>query len=176
MSAYDYEYPLVFHKSKYFWKFVNRQMIIQDTESLNEGSEYKLLLFSTVPENIQDCIDQTTGCLKSSCIRTSQNTGGSLTPITEGVTNQSFELGIRWIDNGENGFALFANEDVEIAIANDTVFYVKAVILVRETGAETDDDNFVVAFARPSTALRCQNAITIAEGSEFIGHSSCAEA
>ena len=33
MADYDYETILTFHKSKYFWKFLNIQMMITDAES-----------------------------------------------------------------------------------------------------------------------------------------------
>lgn len=169
MSEYDYETILTFRKSKYFWKFVNRQMLIYDSDNLND-SDYKLLLFSSMPDNVNDCIDETTGCLTSA-------TG--LTEITDGFTNVSFGLGINWLDEGENGFSLYldSEENIELVIDDETSFYVKGVILVKETGSlSSSNENFVVAYARLSTPIKCQNSITLQANSEFVGHNSCSEA
>ena len=169
MSEYDYETILTFRKSKYFWKFVNRQMLIYDSDNLND-SDYKLLLFSSMPDNVNDCIDETTGCLTSA-------TG--LTEITDGFTNVSFGLGINWLDEGENGFSLYldSDENIELEIDDETSFYVKGVILVKETGSlSSSNENFVVAYARLSTPIKCQNSITLQANSEFVGHNSCSEA
>lgn len=166
--ADDYETTLTFRKSKYFWKFVNRQMKIYDASDngLND-SQYSLLFFSSMPENIYDCIDENTGCLTS---------GTGLTQITEGFTNVSFDLGVRWLDEGENGFALFldSEENIEILINEGVSFYVKGVILVKNTGSMSGS-NYVVAFSRLSTPQKCQNAITLQSYSDFVGHSSCSE-
>ena len=64
MSDYDYETTFTFRKSKYFWKFLNRQILIFDADngSLND-SQYRLLLFSSMPDDFNNCIDEDTGCL-----------------------------------------------------------------------------------------------------------------
>lgn len=164
--ADDYETILTFRKSKYFWKFLNRQMVITDVDTLND-SDYELLLFSSMPENFQDCIDVDTGCIDLS------TTG--LTQITTGFTRTTFSVDIRWIDEGENGFSIYVAEDVDIPISDDVTFYVKGVAVVK-TGTETSDDNYCIAFARLSTPIKCQNTISLMEGSEFVGHNSCKEA
>ena len=168
MSDYDYETTLTFRKSKYFWKFLNRQIKIWDTGSstLND-SQYTLLLFSSMPDNFNDCVDETTGCLIAA---------PGLVPITEGFTNQSFDLGIRWLDEGENGFALYldSEENIEIAIEECVSFYVKGVVLVKNTGSMSGS-NYVIAYARLSTPIKCQNTITLQAYSEFVGHTSCSE-
>ena len=168
MSENDYETVLTFRKSKYFWKFVNRQMLIYDTDNLND-SDYKLLLFSSLPDNINNAINEDTGCLKSA-------TG--LTQITTGFTNVSFNLGIAWLDDGENGFTLFLDsaENIELEIDEGVSFNVKGVMLVKETGSlSSSNTNFVVAYARLSTPITCQNSITLQAYSEFVGHNSCSE-
>lgn len=159
----DYETILTFHKSKYFWKFLNRQMVITDVDTLNDYG-YKLLLFSAMPENFQECIDENTGCINL-------NSDG-LVQITEGFTQTEFPVDIRWIDEGENGFSVYVAEDTNIPIDDDVTFYVRGVALVKK-GTETGDDNYCIAFARLSTKFKCQNAISLLEGSEFVGHSSC---
>lgn len=163
MGVYDYETILTFHKSKCFWKFLNRQIVITDVDTLNDYP-YHLLLFSAVPDNFQECINVNNGCIDL-------NSQG-LEQITEGFTDVGFEVDIRWIDDGENGFSIYVAEDTNIPIDEDVVFYVKGVAVVKK-GTETGDDNYCIAFARPSTRIKCQNAISLLEGSEFVGHSSC---
>lgn len=165
MSEYDIETVLTFHKSKYFWKFLNRQMVITDVDTLND-SDYHLLLFSAMPENFQECINENTGCIDLN------STG--LEQITEGFTDTGFSVDIQWIDDGENGFSIYVAEDTEIPINEGVSFFVKGVAVVKQ-GTETGDNNYCIAFARPSTRLKCQNAISLMEGSEFVGHSSCKE-
>lgn len=164
-EEYDYETTLTFEKSKYFWKFLNRQMIITDVESLND-SFYRLVLFSAMPDNFQDnCIDPNTGCMDYSDPR--------LVTITDGFEEQRFSVGIRWLDNGTNGFSIYVDEDVDIPIDDGVTLWVKGVALVKRTATMTGDDDYVVAFATLSTRAECQNAISIVQGSEFVGHSSC---
>lgn len=164
MSDYDYETIFTFKKPKYFWKFLNRQIKIWDTDNLND-SQYKLVLFSSMPENFNTAINENDGCLKSA---------PGLSLILTEFTNVNFNLGIRWIDDGENGFTLYldSEENIELIIQDGVSFYVKGVALVKNTGSMSGND-YVVAYARLSTPIKCQNAITLQAGSEFVGHSSC---
>lgn len=166
MSDYDYETTFTFRKSKYFWKFLNRQILIFDADNgtLND-SQYRLLLFSSMPDDFNNCIDEDTGCLVPA---------QGLTQITEGFENVSFDLGVRWLDDGENGFSLYldSEENIELLIEEGVSFYVKGAALAKETGSMGDKD-FIIAYARLSTPIRCQNAITLQAYSEFVGHSSC---
>lgn len=166
MSENDYETVISFRKSKYFWKFLNKQIMLQDLEAANGEGGYKILFFSSMPDNFNDCINENTGCLQSA---------DGLTQITEDITNVSFNLGIRWIDEGENGFSLFLNneENIDIAITEGVSLYVKGVALVKETGKIEGTSNYVIAYSRLSTPLKCQNTITLQSYSEFVGHSSC---
>lgn len=167
MGEYDYETTFTFRKPKTFWVFLNKQMVIKDSDTLNDNGnkKYHLLLFSSLPDDFNDCID-TNGCLKNS------QTG--MTKITSGYTDATFKLGVEWLDNGENGFNLFLDEeeDVDYVIADDTTLYVKGVALAKTQGTQTGND-YIVAFARVNTRVQCQNAITLMKGSSFVGHSSC---
>ena len=172
MGEYDYETTFTFRKPNHFWKFLNKQMVIQDSDSLNDKSggvytkKYHLLLFSSLPNNFNDCITASTGCLKNS------QTG--MTRITTGFTDVEFKLGVEWLDNGENGFNLFLDEteDVQIPINDGVTFNVKGVALAKTSGTETGT-NYIVAYARAETPVKCQNYITLMKGSSFIGHESC---
>ena len=174
-SEYDYETTFTFRKSQDFWVHLNKQMVIKDRDTLNDDGLYHLILFSSLPQNFNDCIDSD-GCLKS--------TATGMEKITTGYTDQTFHIGVEWIDNGENGFNLFLDEwednddptsekvNVEIPIDEETEFYVKGVALAKVTGSDTGND-YVVAYARASTPVRCFNYISLMYGSSFVGHKSC---
>ena len=174
-SEYDYEYAFTFRKPKDFWVHLNKQMIIKDRDTLNDDGLYHLILFSSLPKDPNECIDSN-GCLKQSA------TG--MTKITSGYTDQTFHLGVEWIDNGENGFNLFLDEwennsdptsekvNVEIPIAEETELYVRGIMLCKVTGSDTGTD-YVVAFTRESTPVRVFNYLTLMYGSSFVGHQSC---
>lgn len=174
-SEYDYETTFTFHKPNTFWKFLNKQMVIQDVDTLNDKiggvytKKYHLLLFSALPTDFNDCINTTTGCLKSS------QTG--MTLITENYTDVEFKLGIEYLDNGENGFNLFIDEeeDVNIEIDEGEVLYVRGVAVAKTSGTQSGTD-YIVAYAMQSTPVKCQNYITLMKGSSIVGHSSCKEA
>lgn len=180
-SEYDYETSFTFHKPYGFYAHLNKQMVIQDRDSLNDDSLYHLLLFSAMPYDFNDCIDSN-GCLK---------TGGSvptgmtlITPSASTYTDTTFHLGIEWINNGESGFNIFLDEwedntdptsdkvDVNIELAEDVELYIRGVALAKVTGADTGN-NYIVAYARQPTPVRCQNYITIMKGSSFVGQTNC---
>ena len=163
MSEYDYETTFVFSRTKYFWSMLNRQMIINDKESLNSTGGFKLILFSALPDDFNTCVNSY-GNLK--------NSATGMTKINQSLYESvTFELDVKPIGDGSNGFILFLDndgEDIEIGINTDDGFYAKGVALVT-TGAETSGD-YVVAFCKLSTPAMCKESITIADGSEFVGH------
>lgn len=183
MSEYDYETSFTFRKPNGFYKHLNKQMIIEDRDSLNDDSLYHLLLFSAMPTDFNDCINSN-GCLKSGA---SIPTGMTqILPSASTYTDTQFHLGIEWFDNGESGFSLFVDEwednedptsgqvDVNIELADDEILYIKGVALAKVTGADTGSE-YIVAYARQPTPIRCQNFITLMKGSAFVGQSSCEE-
>lgn len=173
MSENDYETTFTFRKPNHFWEFLNKQMVIKDVDSLNDKSggsytkKYHLLLFSSLPTDFNDCVDSN-GCLKQS------QTG--MTKITSGYTDQQFKLGVEWLDDGENGFNLFIDEenDVQIPISSGTTLWVKGVAIAKTSGTDTGTD-YIVAYAEMSTRVKCVNYITLMKGSSIVGHSSCKE-
>lgn len=174
-SEYDYETTFTFRKPKDFWVHLNKQMIIKDRDTLNDDGLYHLILFSSLPKEVNDCIDNN-GCLKT--------TATGMEKITTGYTDQTFHLGVEWIDDGENGFNLFLDEwednedptsekvNVEMQIDEETELYVMGVALCKVTGSDTGND-YVVAYARESTPVRVFNYITLMYGASFVGHQSC---
>lgn len=167
-ESYDYETSLTFQRHKFFWKMLNRQMIIEDKESLNDTGGFKLILFSALPDDFNTCINEY-GVLK--------NSATGMTKINQNQYDEVyFDLDIKPIGDGSNGFTLFLDNDgenIEIGINNDDGFYAKGVALVT-TGAETQGD-YVVAFCRLLTPAMCKESITIADKSEFVGHNVCNE-
>lgn len=178
-SEHDYETSFTFRKPNTFYKYLNRQMIIQDRDSLNDDSLYHLLLFSALPLDFNDCINE------NGCLKTGQDIPEGMVQIQESsstYTDVPFHLGVEWINNGESGFNLFLDEminneqvDVEIPFAEDEVFYIKGVAIAKLIGTETGDSDYIVAYARQPTPVRCQNFITLMKGSSFVGQTSCEE-
>lgn len=181
MSEYDYETSFTFHKPNGFYKHLNKQMVIEDRDSLNDDSLYHLLLFSALPTDFNDCIDE------DGCLKTGASVPNGMVQIQAGAstyTDTQFHLGIEWINNGESGFNLFLDEwedntdptseqvDVNIELAEDEVLYLRGVAIAKVTGADTGSD-YIVAFARQATPVRCQNYITLMKGSSFVGQTNC---
>lgn len=168
MGDYDYETTFVFSRSKYFWSMLNRQMIIEDKESLNSTGGFKFILFSSLPEDVNSCLDDN-GNLK--------NSADGMTKINQNLYDEVyFNLDVKPIGDGSNGFTLFLDNDgenLEIGINIDEGFYAKGIALVTN-GAETSGD-YVVAFCRLTTPAMCKESITVADGSEFVGHNACNE-
>lgn len=168
MGNYDYETTFVFSRSKYFWSMLNRQMIIENKESLNRTGGFKFILFSSLPEDVNSCLDNN-GNLKQSA------TG--MTKINQNLYNEVyFNLDVKPIGDGSDGFTLFLDnngKNLEIGININEGFYAKGIALVTN-GAETSGD-YVVAFCRLNTPAMCKESITIADGSEFVGHNACNE-
>ena len=180
MSENDYETSFTFHKPNGFYVHLNKQMIIQDRSTLNDDSLYHLLLFSALPTDFNDCIDDN-GCLKTTDLPT---TYARIEPSASTYTDVQFHLGVEWLNNGESGFNLFLDEwannndqtsgqvDVEIPLAEDETLYVKGVAIAKVEGAETGND-YIVAYAHQPSQVKCQNYITLMKGSSFVGQANC---
>lgn len=167
----DYETSFTFRKPNHFWVQLNQQMNIKGRDELNTGGLYHLILFSSLPQDFNTCCN-TNGTLKS--------TATGMTKITTGYTDQLFHLGVKWLDNGENGFSLFldewedntdpTSEKIDVDIPVSTEFYVKGVALCKHIDSSTE---YVVAYASASTRIRCFNHISLMSGTSFVGHESC---
>ena len=96
-----------------------------------------------------------------------------LSLIKQGLLDQYYAVDMAELEENSGIFTdeIVVSRDIYIA-GEDVVFYVKGVAVVKK-GTETGDDNYCIAFARPSSRIKCQNAISLLEGSEFVGHSSC---
>ena len=176
-NEYDYETTLTFRKTNKFWNFLNKQMIINDRDTLNDEL-YHFIFFSTLPSNFNNILDQY-GCIDTNA--------SNMEIISDDLyTDVEFHLGVEWLNNGESGFNIFLDEwndntdptsglkDVNIEIEEDEEFYVKGVALCKTSGSQTGTD-YVVAYARSSTPIRCFNYITFMKGTSFVGHNSCEE-
>ena len=178
----DYETSFTFRKTNQFWNQLNKALVIKDRDTLNDYP-YHLILFSSLPSDFNNCIDEY-GCLK----KTGKPT--SMVEITSGYTDVEFNLGVEWLDNGENGFNLFLDEwadggteeeheqvDINIPIDEGLELYVKGIALCKTQASDNPNhENFVVAYARPTSVIKTINYITIMKESSFVGHQSCKEA
>lgn len=161
MAGYDTSWT--FRKPQHFWKFLNKQM---DLENLNGNGKYKLVFFKSMSgDDFNDMIDSN-GCLKSDITNHLVNT----TYYNQVV----FDLKRTYIDNGENGFSLRMDTSSVTDITISTPFYLQAVALVKVSGDVTGS-NYVVAYSRLSTKQYCEDTISLLAESEFVGHSSCRE-
>lgn len=158
MADYDYETSWTFRKPNHFWKLLNVQMDLQD---LNDA-DYKLMFFSNIPDDFNDAIDSN-GCLNTSAVTLIDSNYYTQTP---------FQLGIEYLDNGENGFKLYLNSASVTHIPITTPFYCKAIALVKEEGTHTGQ-NYVVAYSRLTTPVYCVDDISLQAYCEFVGHESC---
>ena len=180
----DYETSFTFRKTNQFWNQLNKALVIKDRDTLND-SLYHLILFSSLPSDFNNCIDEY-GCLKTSDKPT------SMVEITEGYTDVEFHIGVEWLNNGESGFNLFVDEwednehpneegnelvDINIPIDEGVELYVKGIALCKTTASDNPNhENFVVAYARPTSVRKSMNYITVMAKSSFVGHKSCEEA
>lgn len=163
-DSYDYTTTWTFRKPEHFWKLLNKQMILTN---LNDY-KYKILLFSEAPEDFNDAITSGTGCLNTSA------TGLTMVD-TNDYTQTPFDLGIKWLDDGENGFSLYLDNDSTTHITITEPFYVRTIALAKVTGSDSGS-NYIVAYSRLLTPVYCVDDITLPAYCEFIGHSSCKEA
>ena len=163
VNYYDYTTTWTFRKPTHFWKKLGVQMKL---DNLND-SNYSLVFFDSLPSNFNSCVDSN-GCLKNSATGMSKVSASkySVTP---------FQLGVSYLDSGENGFTLFLNSNSVTHIPISSPFYCQGVALVKVSGSSTGS-NYVVAYSKLSTKIYCNVDITLQPKCEFVGHSSCKEA
>lgn len=169
------ETTFTFRKSKYFWKFLNRQFRLNDplTEkdemndifsSVNEG-DYTIVLAEQVPNDIYTCIDSSTGCLIEDA------DGLDIVDLSDIYSNISsvedlpyFKLYTDWIQDGEGGFTISMNSgstDVQIQLGDSQIIYLQGMFLVKREASETHDENFVLAYATIPQPINVRNFINI---------------
>ena len=176
------ETTFIFKKSKYFWKFVNRQFKLDNMNdifaksSLDEG-DYTFVLAEQVPTNIYDCIDSTDGCLVENA------DGLSIIDLADVYTNLAngempyFNLECTFLQEGENGFTInldSGSTDIQIQLGDSQITYLQGIFLCKREASETHDENFVMAYATIPQPINVRNFITVPFSGLVMGVGLCA--
>ena len=161
------ETTFVFKKSKYFWKFINKQFDLSNMNdifaSVNEG-DYTFVLAEQVPVDIYSCIDSTTGCLIDDA------DGLDTIDLTDVYSNIGvdempyFKLYCDWIQDGDGGFTISMDSgstDVQIQLGDSQLLYLQGLFLVKREASKTHDENFVLAFATIPQPINVRNFINV---------------
>lgn len=176
------ETTFVFRKSRYFWKFINKKFDLEklndifDDGSENEG-DYTFILCEQVPNDINSCIDETTGCLIEDA------EGLSIIDLQDVYTNLEgdvqlpyFRLKRDWIQDGDGGFTISLDSgatDIQIQLGDSQIQYLQGIFLVkRET--KDGDLNFVMAHSRIAAPINVRDFINVPFDSLLFGVGYCA--
>lgn len=176
------DYTFVFRKSKYFWKFVNRQFLLANPndifEKLGEEGDYTFILCSKVPSDLNTCIDPDTGCLITDA------EGLDIIDLQEVYSNISadvpmpyFRLKYTPIQDGEAGFTLTLDSgatDIQIQLGDSQIQYLEGIFLVKREASETHHSNFVMAHSRIGSPINVRNFINIPFDGLIFGVGYCA--
>ena len=161
------ETTFVFKKSKYFWKFINKQFDLSNMNDIfatvNQG-DYAFVLAEQVPVDIYSCIDSETGCLIDDA------DGLDTLDLTDiysnfgGVELPYFKLYCDWIQDGDGGFTISMDSgstDVQIQLGDSQILYLQGIFLVKREASKTHDENFVIAYATIPNPINIRNFINI---------------
>ena len=175
------ETTFVFRKSKYFWKFLNKKFDLDDLNDIfrdieNEG-DYTFILCEQVPNDINSCIDEETGCLIEDA------EGLSIIDLQEVYSNIEadvqlpyFRLKRNWIQDGDGGFTISLDSgatDIQIQLGDSQIQYLEGIFLVkRET--KDGDLNSVMAHSRIAAPIYVRDFINIPFDSLVFGVGYCA--
>lgn len=176
------DYTFVFRKSKYFWKFVNRQFLLANPndifEKLGEEGDYTFILCSKVPSDLNTCIDPDNGCLITDA------EGLDIIDLQEVYSNISadvpmpyFRLKYTPIQDGEAGFTLTLDSgatDIQIQLGDSQIQYLEGIFLVKREASETHHSNFVMAHSRIGSPINVRNFINIPFDGLIFGVGYCA--
>lgn len=176
------ETTFVFRKSRYFWKFINKQFDLANLndifgDDVEDGGDYTFILCEQVPSDINTCIDENTGCLISDA------DGLSIIDLQEVYSNidadvmlPNFRLKIDWIQDGDGGFTISLDSgatDIQIQLGDSQIQYLEAIFLVkRET--KNGDLNFVMAHSRIASPINVRDFINVPFDGLVFGVGYCA--
>lgn len=175
------ETTFIFRKSKYFWKFLNKQFDLSNMNDIfsqvNQG-DYTILLAEQVPSDIYSCIDSETGCIIDDA------DGLDIIDLSDVYTNNNavedlpyFQLYCDWIQDGDGGFTISMNSgstDVQIQLGDSQIIYLQGMFLVKREASKTHDENFVLAFATIPTPINIRNFINVPFQAMITGVGYCA--
>ena len=175
------ETTFIFRKNKYFWRFINRQFLLDDMndifdKSMNEG-DYTFVLAEQVPNDIYSCIDTKTGCLIEDA------EGLDLFDLQEVYSNRDgaempyFKLYCDPIQDWDGGFTISMDSgstDVQIQIGDSQITYLQGIFLCKREATQTHDENFVLAYATIPSPINVRNFINIPFQGLVMGVGYCA--
>lgn len=165
----SYETTMSFRRSKYFFKYMNKEFDLLDINKdfTNEGN-YRLILASHVPSDIYSCIDEY-GRLDVDSVDFVE------LPISDEYTNNDnvempyFNLKVTPIADWEGGFIISlasGTSDIQIKVgdANESL---TGMFLVRRA------NNFVLSYAYTNSPVNVKNFFTLPFDSELLSVGSC---
>ena len=174
------ETTFVFKKTKYFWKFLNKQFDLSNMNdifsSLNQG-DYTFVLAEQVPNDIYSCIDSTTGCLIDDADGLDILDLSDIYSNIDGAEMPYFNLYCDWIQDGDGGFTISINSgstDVQIQLGDSQVIYLQGMFLCKREASKTHDENFVMAYATIPNPINVRNFINVPFQSLVCGVGYCA--
>lgn len=174
------EETFVFKKTKYFWKFVNKQFDLYDMNDIFfkevEEGDYTILLAEQVPANIYSCINEENGCLIEDAngleLLDLQDVYSTL---PDGVEVPYFKLYCDLINDGDDGFTISLDKgasDIQVQVGDSQDIYLQGMFLVkRET--KLGDINFVLAYATIPNPIRIREFINIPYDGMVVGVGYC---
>ena len=163
----DNETTFVFKKTKYFWKFLNKQFDLSNMNDIfkpNGTGDYTFVLAEQVPNDIYSCIDSETGCLIDDA------DGLDILDLTDVYTNLGlsempyFQLYCDPIRDFDGGFTININSgstDVQIQLGDSQIIYLQGLFLCKREASMTHDENFVMAYATIPQPINVRNFINI---------------
>lgn len=174
------ETTFVFKKTKYFWKFLNKQFDLSNMNdifsSLNQG-DYTFVLAEQVPNDIYSCIDSETGCLIDDADGLDILDLSDIYSNIDGAEMPYFNLYCDWIQDGDGGFTISINSgstDVQIQLGDSQVIYLQGMFLCKREASKTHDENFVMAYATIPNPINVRNFINVPFQSLVGGVGYCA--
>lgn len=170
----------IFKKTKYFWKFINKQFDLSDMNDIflptaNEG-DYTFLLAEQVPTDIYECIDENNGCLIDDA------NGLALLDLQDVYSNLSgvempyFKLKCNFINDGEGGFTIDLDSgatSIQIQVGDSQNNYLQGIFLVKRRTVK-GDENFVMAYATISAPINIRYFINVPYNGLIAGVGYCA--
>lgn len=173
MALNDYEHTLSFSLNKRFFKDINKANCFS-LNSMNQGESedgdvYSLLLCSSLPDNVYDCVfdesdvGKVAGTLKSP----SQVAGWNTLIIEEEIPD--LQLYVEFINEGEAGFIIHIanNSDIQINLGDEEDLVLKGIIIYNTR------TNYMLSFSRLSSPIHIKNFITIPIDSDLGGVGVC---
>lgn len=169
-----------FYKTKYFWKFVNKQFDLSNMNdiflpSVREG-DYTFLLAEQVPADIYSCIDAESGCIDEDAV------GLSLLDLQDVYTNKEdaempyFSLQCTPINDWDGGFVITIDSgevsSIQIQVGDSQDIYLQGIFLVKRATVK-GDENFVMAYATIPSPVKIRNFINLPYNGVFAGVGYC---